>query len=190
MQAGAVPGVHTAPQELQSLLRRSGQQYYADARLVSRSTQNCLSSSTPCWHAVLLHVAWVSQHSFAPVCRSCTRRAAVASLAAEKLAARRQEAAAPRSTPSPWSYCLAGSGRQPTGLHFALDRLASAEAGKFTGEQTIRPPVSCKLTNACRKGDLWAISNNRQLEGPSGPASTSYTVVVQSCWHGPNADGR
>lgn len=37
-------------------------------------------------------------------------------MAAERVAVRRQEAAALESTPSTWSYCLAGSGRQPTGL--------------------------------------------------------------------------
>jgi hypothetical protein len=36
MQAGVVPRMQTAPQELQSLLRRSGQQYYAEVRLVSQ----------------------------------------------------------------------------------------------------------------------------------------------------------
>ena len=41
-----------------------------------------------------------------------------------------------------------------------------------------------------RKGDLWVISNNAQLAGAAGPGSTNYTVVAQSSWHGPNADGR
>jgi hypothetical protein len=70
MQAGVVPRMHSAPQELQSLLRRSGQQYYADARLVSQHGQHmpetCTSSNTPYWHAVLLHVACVLQRRCAP----------------------------------------------------------------------------------------------------------------------------
>lgn len=41
-----------------------------------------------------------------------------------------------------------------------------------------------------RKGDLWAISNNARLAAAASPGSTDYAVVAQSCWHGPNAEGR
>lgn len=50
------------------------------------------------------------------------------------------------------------------------------------------------MTYSCmargRKGDLWAISNNQRLTAASRLGSTDWLAVAQSCWHGPNADGR
>ena len=53
-----------------------------------------------------------------------------------------------------------------------------------------RPAVSTIASACCRKGDLWAISSNQRLAAAGGPGSSDWVVVAQSCWHGPNADGR